>query len=145
MAAMSKLREIVKVGLVATDANRVLLVKKKGGPSYILPGGKPEKGESDVEALSREICEELGCKLSIASISFLGSFSDVAADLENTMVTIRLYDADLIGEPSPQAEIESIKWFQPNTDKVCLAPSLDNKIIPFLNSRGYFQAKHSFA
>jgi 8-oxo-dGTP diphosphatase len=142
---MSEFREIVKVGLVVTDRDSLLLVKKRGGPSYILPGGKPEKGENDIQALSREIDEELGCTLNIASVSFLGSFSDVAADLVDTMVTVRLYGASLVGEPSPQAEIESIKWFRPISDKARLAPSLENKILPFLTSTGYFGARHLFA
>jgi 8-oxo-dGTP diphosphatase len=42
---MSQQREIVKIGLAVTTDNRLLLVRKKGGESYILPGGKPEMGE----------------------------------------------------------------------------------------------------
>jgi 8-oxo-dGTP diphosphatase len=105
---MSQQREIVKVGLAVTDDNRLLLVRKKGGQSYILPGGKPEMGEDDRQALVREIEEELGCGVDASSIDFLGSFSDVAADLQDTIVTIRLYSARLTGLPSPQSEIEHL-------------------------------------
>jgi 8-oxo-dGTP diphosphatase len=105
---MSQQREIVKVGLAVTDDNRLLLVRKKGGQSYILPGGKPEMGEDDRQALVREIEEELGCGVDASSIDFLGSFSDVAADLQDTIVTIRHYSARLTGLPSPQSEIEHL-------------------------------------
>ena len=135
---MSQQREIVKIGLAVTDGNRLLLVRKKGGESYILPGGKPELGEDDRQALVREIEEELGCGIDLGSFSYLGSFSDKAADLENTMVTVRLYSARLVGAPSPQSEIEQLEWFRPDADSdLSLAPSLQNHIVPFLCSHGH--------
>jgi 8-oxo-dGTP diphosphatase len=91
---MPRTKHIVKIGLAITEANRLLLVRKRGGVSYILPGGKPEAGEDDYQALAREVDEELGCKLDIASLVFLGAFSDVAADMKNTVVTVRLPDAN---------------------------------------------------
>jgi len=113
---MPKPREILKIGLAVTDADRLLVVRKKGTLSYILPGGKPDIGESDLQALEREIDEELGCRLKSETIVFLGSFSDVAADMADTTVTVRLYAAQLLGEPSPKSEIEDLRWFCPNTE-----------------------------
>ena len=134
---MSCHREIIKIGLAVTDDNRLLLVRKKGGVSYILPGGKPEIGEDDSQALIREIEEELGCGIDVDSLVFLGSFSDTAADLQNTTVTVRLYAASLTGLPSPQSEIEKLEWFSPDVSSdISLAPSLQNQIVPFLCSRG---------
>ena len=130
-------REILKVGLAVTDTDRLLVVRKKGTSSYILPGGKPENGEDDLQALAREIEEELGCQLNPATIVFLGCFSDAAADMVNTTVTVRLYTAQLVGDPSPQSEIENLKWFCPNAESgSSLAPSLQNHIVPFLFSQG---------
>lgn len=129
-------REILKIGLAITEMGRLLVVRKKGTKSFILPGGKPEKGEDDLQALSREVEEELGCSLNPQTVSFLGSFSDTAADLHNTTVTVRLYTAELIGEPSPRAEIETIKWYSPSVDRdEILAPSIQNQILPFLRDR----------
>jgi 8-oxo-dGTP diphosphatase len=130
-------REIVKIGLAVTKDKKLLLVRKRGGTSYILPGGKPECGEDDLQALLREIDEELGCGLDLGSLSYLGSFSDVAADLQNTVVTVRLYSAELTGSPDPRAEIEHIAWLSPVAmETVTLAPSLLNSIVPFLSSSG---------
>jgi 8-oxo-dGTP pyrophosphatase MutT (NUDIX family) len=110
---------------------------KKGTLSYILPGWKPEDGESDFQALEREIDEELGCKLKSETIVFLGCFSDVAADMADTTVTVRLYAAQLLGEPSARSEIEDLKWFCPSTESYgALAPSLKNQIIPHLFIQG---------
>jgi 8-oxo-dGTP diphosphatase len=134
---MSQVKRIVKIGLAITNANRLLLVRKRGGVSYILPGGKPELGEDDFQALSREVDEELGCKLDPESLVFLGAFSDFAADMSNTLVTVRLYGGCLVGSPAPKSEIECLAWYQPDDeDSVTLAPSIQNQIIPFLRSTG---------
>src|SRR6266511_588816 len=105
---MTNPRKIVKIGLAVTEENRLLVVRKKGGRSYILPGGKPEQGEDDQQALLREIDEELGCTLDASSFVLLGEFSDVDADMQNTIVTVRLYEARLVGSPVPQSEIECL-------------------------------------
>jgi 8-oxo-dGTP diphosphatase len=130
---MPQHREILKIGLAVTNNDRLLVLRKQGGSLYILPGGKPEPGENDLEALERELEEELGCKIDGSTIEFLGSFSDTAADLQNTVVTVRLYSGRLMGNPEPQSEIENLKWFSPDEDNIAsLAPSLQNKILPFL-------------
>jgi 8-oxo-dGTP diphosphatase len=134
-------RQILKIGLAVTDGDRLLVVKKAGGSLYILPGGKPEPGENDLEALTRELDEELGCQLDVSSVEFLGAFSDSAADLHNTIVTVRLYSARLLGYPEPRSEIESLKWFSPAEDNATtLAPSIQNRILPFLFAEGRLAA-----
>jgi 8-oxo-dGTP diphosphatase len=126
--------QILKVGLAVRDGNRVLLVKKRGGNRFILPGGKPENGERDLDTLQREIREELGCSIDADSVEFLGAFTDVAADMVGAMVTVRLYKGDLVGSPSPKSEIETLKWVGNCEDEGSLAPSLRNQIFPFLFS-----------
>jgi 8-oxo-dGTP diphosphatase len=126
-------REILKVGLAVVEAHRLLVVRKKGSSTYILPGRKPEHGEDDLQTLTREIEEELGCELDQNTVVFLGCFSDRAADTVDTRVTIRLYAADLIGTPSPHSEIEALKWYSPAAkSEDTLAPSLEHHILPFL-------------
>jgi 8-oxo-dGTP diphosphatase len=137
VAHMPSQRTIVKIGLAVMHDNRLLLVRKKGGQSYILPGGKPEEGEDDRQALFREIDEELGCAIDPHTLVFLGAFSDVAADLRDTTVVVRLYGAKLVGAPSPKSEIESLTWFAPEEEQVTLAPSIQNRILPFLQSAGH--------
>jgi 8-oxo-dGTP diphosphatase len=134
-------REILKVGLAVMDGPRILLVRKKGGYKFILPGGKPEKGENDVQTLRREIEEELGCGLDDTTVEFLGTFTDVAADTTNAVVTVRLYAARLVGTPSPHAEIETLEWISAaGKNQTSLAPSLENQILPFLYSQGRLSA-----
>ena len=128
-------REITKIGLAVMDGDRVLLVKKRGSDFLILPGGKPEKSETDVQTLSRELEEELGCGLASDHLTFLGTFSDEAAGMPGVTVTIRLYAGSVVGTPIPHAEIDSIVWWTPTEHPhSVLAPSLKNLILPFLNS-----------
>lgn len=128
-------REITKIGLAVMDGDRVLLVKKRGSDFLILPGGKPEKSETDAQTLSRELEEELGCRLVSDQLTFLGTFSDEAAGMPGVRVTIRLYAGSVVGTPIPHAEIDSIVWWTPTEHhQLLLAPSLKNSILPFLNS-----------
>jgi 8-oxo-dGTP pyrophosphatase MutT (NUDIX family) len=75
MADRPKIRVIAAA--IVRDA-RVLLVRKSSGRTFMLPGGKPEPGESEPETLRREIHEELGCD--IDNLERFGQFLDVAAD-----------------------------------------------------------------
>jgi 8-oxo-dGTP diphosphatase len=128
-------REITKIGLAVMDGDRVLLVKKRGSDFLILPGGKPEKNETDVQTLSRELDEELGCRLVCDQLTFLGTFSDEAAGMPGVNVTVRLYAGSVVGTPIPHAEIDSIVWWAPTEHHTSvLAPSLKNSILPFLNN-----------
>lgn len=44
------------------------------GLALLLPGGKPDLGESLVEAVRRETLEEIGVKISLESIDFVGEW-----------------------------------------------------------------------
>lgn len=129
---MTTRKELKKVGLATIEDGLLLVVRKRGTHSFILPGGKPEGAEQDLETLNREVNEELGC--SVAHAHFEGAFTDVAADLCETVVTVRLYAGKLIGDPHPASEIEEIAWINlAGPFELPLAPSLTNKILPHLN------------
>lgn len=128
------MRHIVKVGLAVVRERRILMVRKRSGASFILPGGKPEQGEKDCKTIDRELGEELDCRLLAAS--YLGDFTSPAADLADTIVTVRLWKGEIVGEPTPQAEIEELRWIDMASPEVLIAPSLAGKILPFLLRAG---------
>jgi 8-oxo-dGTP pyrophosphatase MutT (NUDIX family) len=57
---------IEKVAWIRLEDGQVLAARTHGKTLFYLPGGKPEPGESNEQALAREIAEELGVTLHLA-------------------------------------------------------------------------------
>lgn len=125
-----------KVGLLAMRDGRILLCRKKHTTALlILPGGCFEDGESAAECLYRELREELG-DVRVEGVEYIGTYTDRAAGSEVKVVRIELYRGELIGEPSPHREIKELVWYGEGDERAQLAPSLANKILPDLITRG---------
>jgi 8-oxo-dGTP diphosphatase len=125
-----------KVGLLTVRDGRMLLCRKRHSTSLlILPGGCREPGESSMDCLSRELREELG-DVAVSAVEYIGIYSDRAAGSEPKTVRIELYCAELSGEPAAQSEIAELVWFGAEDDRAQLSPSIANKILPDLLSRG---------
>ncbi len=125
-----------KAGLLVLREGRILLCRKKREPrSLILPGGKFEPGETALQCLARELCEELG-EVKATRLEQVGIYSDRAAGDPTKTVRIELFRGDLEGTPVASAEIGELVWFGEADDWSELAPSLANKILPDLLARG---------
>lgn len=48
--------------VIRNHENKVLLVKEYESNTWSLPGGGMDHGETEIEALARELCEEVGYK-----------------------------------------------------------------------------------
>jgi 8-oxo-dGTP diphosphatase len=133
---MSDRKPVTKIGLALIRNGHVLLVRRSGDPFLILPGGKPRAGESDIEALRREIEEELSCQLDESTLKHLGDYEDELVDDSERRVHVRLYVGELSGTPRPSAEIGELVW-HPIGDlkEQSLAPSLRNQILGDLAGR----------
>lgn len=59
------------VGILFDDQNRVLMQMVQDNPFYCLPGGRVELGESSIEAVRRELEEELGFDVKVEKPLFL--------------------------------------------------------------------------
>jgi len=122
--------EIV-AGVIRDRGGRVLTVRKRGTSAFMLPGGKRNPGENDLDALSRELGEELGCDL--ISAEHLGTYDAPAANEPDTRVYGAIYLADVAGGLSARAEIEELLWIEPKSPpSVRLAPLLERQVLPRL-------------
>jgi 8-oxo-dGTP diphosphatase len=128
------MRKIVKYALVIICGGKFLINRKRGTRLFLLPGGKPEHGESAEECLAREIREEHNVGVDMGSISFMGEFEDMAANEPDTIIHIKLYSGNIVGEPRPGHEIEEQRWFGKDDDPKILSPIIRNKILPKLES-----------
>jgi 8-oxo-dGTP diphosphatase len=119
------------VAAAVIDCEKVLLVSKREAPDvFYLPGGKPETGEEALEALARELVEELG--VAILGAERFSVVSDVAA-LEGVAMEMQVYLVSVGGVISPRAEIARVAWVGANGESPGrLAPAIRNHVLPQL-------------
>jgi mutator protein MutT len=109
------------VAAVATRGGEVLLAlrpaHKRHGGMWEFPGGKVDEGETDAQALARELREELGVGVEAVG-ALLGVIRDPGSPFE-----IRFRAVTLRGEPEA-LEHEEIRWTDPVAARsLPLAPS----------------------
>lgn len=127
---------IHKVGLLVLKGGSVLLCEQHDHPAqYILPGGKMESGETELECLARELREELGDVTAVHLVR-LGEYHHHTADDPPRPIRIDLYSGTLVGSPEPHAEIARLVWFGESGNPALLPPSLRDVIFPDLIARG---------
>ena len=104
----------IVAAIAMDDEGRMLMVRKRGTAAFMLPGGKPGEGESAVEALERELAEELGCGFDRTACRPLGTFRAPAANEPGFTVEAQLFAVSLAGDPRPWGEIDAMLWVDPD-------------------------------
>lgn len=103
---------IDKLALLHLVDKKILVTLSKGKDVWYIPGGKREGQETDIDALKREIQEELSVELLEPGIKYYGTFEAQAhGKPPGTVVRMTCYTAELAGEPIPNSEIEKIEYF----------------------------------
>ena len=111
----------IVAAIIRDAAGRVLLVRKRGTSVFMQPGGKPEPGESNSEALAREIEEELGCRIVPPSLRYVGDAEAAAAHEPGQCVRASVYEVEVAGEIVAGGEIAEARWVDPRASDVPLA------------------------
>jgi 8-oxo-dGTP pyrophosphatase MutT (NUDIX family) len=100
--------------IVLDGGGRVLLARRAAEPGkgrWDLLGGFVDEDETPLEALRREIDEEIGTDVEPGE--FVGGFPDRYGD--DGPPTLNLYwTARISGEPQRTEEIAELRWFAPN-------------------------------
>ncbi|HEF4758560.1 TPA: NUDIX domain-containing protein [Pseudomonas putida] len=122
----------IAAALLIGPDGQTLLVRKRGTEAFMQPGGKIEAEEQPVNALARELEEELGLIIDPAQATFLGQFSAPAANEPGFVVKAEIFLLSIDAQVTPAAEIEEVIWIDPTTDgDLILAPLTRDLILPF--------------
>lgn len=106
------MKYIDKLAWLRVEDNKILVTRSFGKDTYYLPGGKRDSGESDTDALIREIHEELSVELIQESVEHACTFEAPAhGKAEGSLVRMTCYWADFTGELAVANEIEAMGWF----------------------------------
>ncbi|MEK6628467.1 MAG: (deoxy)nucleoside triphosphate pyrophosphohydrolase [Bdellovibrionota bacterium] len=112
-----KIIEVVALALTCSTDGKFLLARRgpghSGAGSWEFPGGKIESGESQKQALIREINEELGFDLSPLGIKFIAENTYEYKDQhQNKLVKIYLWSAQIVDKPEFKlVDHDKLDWF----------------------------------
>ncbi len=132
------MQEIDKLAWLYIKDKQILSTRSKGKDVYYIPGGKRESGESDQDALIREIKEELSIDIIPETIEYVDTFKAQAhGKAEGVVVKMTCYQSSFVGEIKAASEIEEVVWLR-HKDKEKSAP-VDKKILDWLKVNGQIE------
>lgn len=129
------MKVIDKLAWIELQNQSILSTKSYGKDKYYIPGGKREVGETDEQALLREIEEELSVKLQAETLKYIGTFEAQAhGHPDGVMVKMTCYAGKYTGELKASSEIEVIQWLK-YADQGKIA-EVDKLIFDYLREKG---------
>ncbi|KAA1039931.1 NUDIX domain-containing protein [Macrococcus equipercicus] len=118
------MNKYVCANLVNIVDDKILLVKVRENEKYYLPGGKIEKGENDIQALIREIKEELSVTLEENKITYLDTITAPAYPDNENQVELRCYIYENLEKIIKSNEITDIQYIDMAKENL-IAPAVN--------------------
>ncbi len=123
----------IAVALVRRSDGKTLVVRKRGTTTFIQPGGKVDPGERPIDALCRELEEELGLHVAADRLTFAGSYYGPAVNEPGETVLAHAFLIGIEGAVTAAAEIEELAWIDPaNPGTIVLAPLTRDDFLPLI-------------
>lgn len=106
---MSAQQTIRVVAAVLEKDGRYLITQRRATAVLALmwefPGGRVEEGETDAQALKREVRHRLGADINVGKL-----ISFVSHPYEHYVVDLFLYECTLLGETLEARNVNAFKW-----------------------------------
>jgi len=104
---------IATVAWVLVEDGRILCARSRGKDIFYIPGGKREAWETELDALLREVKEEVSVDLVPETICHFGTYRAQAhGQPDGVMVSMSCYTASYQGALTASSEIEELDWFR---------------------------------
>lgn len=130
---MTKHIDIKKAGAVIIKDRKFLVTRSAGKDFFIAPGGKLENSETPIEALARELLEEIQIEIDTAIVEHLGTFYAEAAGKDGLMLEMFVYKInDFKGTPTASSEVEELRWIDTQTSEVKIGSIFEHDVMPLL-------------
>ena len=129
--ACNKIRFNYRVSCIISVDGKYLLHRKKGDLFWNLIGGRVMMGESSIDAVRREIWEELGCECKIDSLVHVGEnffrFND--SDYHELLMIFHGQLKNPVREIALEPDLE-VRWFtDAELDQISIRPEYTREII----------------
>ncbi len=123
----------IAAAIIINSEKKMLLVRKKNTQRFMQAGGKIEAGESPLDALLRELDEELQIQPNPTQIHYHGEFHAPAANEPGHTVHAHIYQLTWHNPIHIAAELEEARWEYPSdATQLLLAPLTEHFILPLL-------------
>ncbi|WP_128253729.1 NUDIX hydrolase [Falsirhodobacter deserti] len=121
----------IAAAAIVREDGATLLVRKRKTFAFMQPGGKIDSNEASLDALRRELSEELALDVRPEDTEYLGRFSAPAANEPGCTVTAEMFRVQLNNDVEAQAEIEEARWVLPGAEsQLNLAPLTRDVVLP---------------
>lgn len=130
--------DIYKAAGIIIKDQKLLVLRGKGKDIFMAPGGKLEADETPIDAVIRELNEELTITVKPNNLEPFGEFEAEAAGQPGKWLYMSVFLVkDFQGELRAASEIEELQWVGANNPTGLLIGSIfEHDVLPRLREKG---------